>query len=65
MCMFIESKVHSGAGPSVPKHFSLDMSFFALDEEFSVPLASQLFLVREELVGYMRRSCSDSAVKHG
>jgi len=40
MCMFIEVNVHSGVAPRLPKQFSLQMPYFALDEEFSVSLAS-------------------------
>jgi len=64
MCIFIEANVHSGVEPRLPKQLSLKILYFALDEELLMSLC-QPFLVREELVGYMRRSCPDSTVKHG
>lgn len=38
MCMFIEANEHPGVEPRLPKQCLLEMSYFALDEEFLVSL---------------------------
>jgi len=38
VCILIEANVHFGVEPRLPKRFSLEMSYFVLDEEFLVSL---------------------------